>query len=333
MEARESEELDPLLEEEFEIPVEQDQKKNNLASEKKDDSHTQTPEDNYRFPHEFTGNNPPDPGSGDDNPSPTTSGEIRTIEGQPKAEQRISISESYPQVDPIVQDIDWVKGTESRTVVAPLGTESKIKEGFKNKEGREVDPRDVARKDSVAGNTRVVTCEITMDGKTLMGQRRDTGKWTHPGGHIEGDEDSRDAAARELLEETGIKVDSKDLHYVGVKRIKGKRKKLDVHHYKYDATGKTLETGPINDPDKECHHWRFMSDEDIRGVMNNLHAPKDVVLDSRGFFDAGESMFMNKELDETKGDGGPGSGLKPGLSKTDPEQARDLAKSKKEPRN
>ncbi len=54
-----------------------------------------------------------------------------------------------------------------------------------------------------------VCCEMIVeeDGKILMGKRGDVfgkGSWAFPGGHLEVDEKTKDCAARELKEETGI---------------------------------------------------------------------------------------------------------------------------------
>jgi 8-oxo-dGTP diphosphatase len=48
----------------------------------------------------------------------------------------------------------------------------------------------------------------TRDGRWVLIRRGDTGEWALPGGTLEWGESLRDAVARELLEEAGVKVQS-----------------------------------------------------------------------------------------------------------------------------
>lgn len=54
-----------------------------------------------------------------------------------------------------------------------------------------------------------VACLVWKDGKFLMGKRlgaHGAGTWSVPGGHLEFGESIEDAAAREVMEESGLKV-------------------------------------------------------------------------------------------------------------------------------
>lgn len=54
-----------------------------------------------------------------------------------------------------------------------------------------------------------IGCFVWKDGKFLMGQRRGShgdGTWSVPGGHLELGETWAECAAREVMEETGLKI-------------------------------------------------------------------------------------------------------------------------------
>ncbi len=113
------------------------------------------------------------------------------------------------------------------------------------------------------------------DGKLLMGQRGDNGKWTLPGGKAEGDESPEETAIRELREEAGITA--KVMGYLGTGAPYGT---LVVHAFKATVPNDTLTTIEL-DPDneiKEKWQWIDVSDGVPKHIMDNLHAPRNVTL-------------------------------------------------------
>ena len=58
-----------------------------------------------------------------------------------------------------------------------------------------------------SGRHFTVAAFVVWEGNVLLHQHRKLGMWLPPGGHIEKDELPDDAAVREVLEETGIKVE------------------------------------------------------------------------------------------------------------------------------
>jgi 8-oxo-dGTP pyrophosphatase MutT (NUDIX family) len=50
------------------------------------------------------------------------------------------------------------------------------------------------------------SCILFKDGKILLHRHKKLGKWMYPGGHVDENETPTDAAAREVLEETGYRA-------------------------------------------------------------------------------------------------------------------------------
>lgn len=152
---------------------------------------------------------------------------------------------------------------------------------------------------------QVSTIEVYDNGKILVGKRRDNGKWTMPGGHMESAEDRLACAARELQEETGIEVSPNNLFHMQSQVVQGRDgKDIQIHHFRVDVTGTGKQPTTGNDPDDEVSQWRFYPLDKIpKTVMNNLHAKHNVILEHYGLLprmDAGESAFMPRQLDFLK---------------------------------
>lgn len=114
------------------------------------------------------------------------------------------------------------------------------------------------------------------DGALLFGRRKDNGKWTLPGGHMEGDESELAGAQRELEEEAGFS--DVDLVHLGSEVITGFRGgKIEVHAFMTNLDG---EASSVNDPDDEVEEWRWVDVDDglPAEIAGNLHSPKNVTL-------------------------------------------------------
>lgn len=128
---------------------------------------------------------------------------------------------------------------------------------------------------------------VVYDGKMLMGKRRDNGKWTNPGGHLDPGEKPVDGAVRELYEEAGIKVDPSDLkHLISEDVITPKGEKYKIHAYKLDL-GKKPPTSMKEDPDAEVHRWQWIKYDGgmSKDVLENLHSPKNCILKAMGILE------------------------------------------------
>lgn len=120
--------------------------------------------------------------------------------------------------------------------------------------------------------------------KILMGQRRDNERWTLPGGHLDPGENKTDGAIREVKEEAGYVVDPKKIKHLKSKKIKtytGLDKTIHAFVVEHDGKQKF---STKNDPDKEVKEWLWIDTKNglPKHVKENLHSPKNVVLQSLG---------------------------------------------------
>lgn len=100
------------------------------------------------------------------------------------------------------------------------------------------------------------------DGKVLMGKRRDSGKLTTPGGHLEIGEDPYSGVIREVKEETGLQVTKAELVSTGITEFG-----TIIFTFLCKAEG-SVDTS--NDPDQECPGWFFA---DPLENLSSLHIP------------------------------------------------------------
>ena len=134
------------------------------------------------------------------------------------------------------------------------------------------------------GSVMYVSSIAVMNGtKILMGVRRDSKKWTLPGGGVDPKEDRAEGAIRELFEEAGIKTDKSKLTHLRTQTVSGNAGvKITVAAYKYEWDGQTATSK--NDPDEEVAKWEWIETKGglPEHVRNNLNSPKNVVLQAMG---------------------------------------------------
>jgi 8-oxo-dGTP pyrophosphatase MutT (NUDIX family) len=139
---------------------------------------------------------------------------------------------------------------------------------------------------------------VIYDGKLLMGKRRDNGRWTCPGGHLNEGEEPLAGGVRELYEESGIAAPARELKQIGFNKVtKPDGGKLEVTAYKYEPKARPS-TSMRADPDLEVHRWRWI--DVSRGTLpphiaDHLHVPLDrnVLLKGLGIKAMEKTAFWN----------------------------------------
>ncbi len=124
---------------------------------------------------------------------------------------------------------------------------------------------------------QVATVAVIAPGHMLWGKRRDSGKWTTPGGHLHPGESPVDGAVRELAEESGIIVTADKLKPLGaVTNAKGVR----IHTFRLDVP-KMITPTVKRDPDKEIEVWEWVPFESghlPQHILSNLHAQPNAIV-------------------------------------------------------
>lgn len=130
---------------------------------------------------------------------------------------------------------------------------------------------------------RVAAIALINDHHMLMGKRRDNSRWTNPGGHLNDGEDPVKGAAREVEEETGLKLDPHLFKHIETRIVKKKDgKKIEVHGFRVDLRHKPS-TSMKQDPDGEVHRWHWIKlDTELDHIKDNMHVPlgDNVLLDN-----------------------------------------------------
>ena len=127
---------------------------------------------------------------------------------------------------------------------------------------------------------KIVTVGLISGDEILTGKRRDNGKWTNPGGHMDEGEDIQDAAVREVYEETGIKIDKSQLKHISSELVNSHRTGKDFVVHAFTASINKKEGNIKIDPDKEFTtlKWVKIHPDTPELKAENRHAKVDSVL-------------------------------------------------------
>ncbi|MBI4097435.1 MAG: NUDIX domain-containing protein [Candidatus Levybacteria bacterium] len=90
--------------------------------------------------------------------------------------------------------------------------------------------------------TVAVSTILVKEGKAFLVRRSNTGwedgKYNLPGGHLNRGETARQAAAREVFEETGVRISIEDLHFFNVSHLITNSERVHIYFYAKKWEGK-----------------------------------------------------------------------------------------------
>lgn len=118
---------------------------------------------------------------------------------------------------------------------------------------------------------------VTEDGYILNGHRKDTGRWTFPGGHLEQNESPHKAAMRECKEECGINLQEHNLKLMGTNITQNSHgETIKVFSYRAVLESKIMPK-TTEDPDGEVSTWEWQTLDKLK--TTSRHSNPDYTLD------------------------------------------------------
>lgn len=146
-------------------------------------------------------------------------------------------------------------------------------------------------------------------GRVLIGERKEDGIFTTPGGGANPGETPEQAAVRECFEEAGLTIQPMQLESLGVKAAPNGK---PVHCFIYRATPFENTTTRL-DPDKEVSEWIWYSKENLPEGLSrqrNQNRLETITQALMKFYSMTKSDLEITTLTEKLNKGGAGSGVK-----------------------